>query len=246
MRRYSPDRAVHILLDDVYLNQKQAMIHEQSGHTRFMEEGMYGLRTDENPFSMQGKQERFKKASQHWHRFLGFPSAIQGRVIEQEREREGAGRRERKWEEFRRVNLSQKLREMKGEGSQFGWKQGEALRAMMGGSAQVVVVMGTGSGKSMLYQLPAICSPHGLTIVVVPITALQDDKAKRCRAAGLEEHVWQGEGKPGLGTAQVVIVTPESAVTKAFGRFIEEQHHNGRLERIVIDECHVILDSVNG
>jgi superfamily II DNA helicase RecQ len=142
---------VHTLLDQVYLNQKQGIIHEQSGHSRFMEEGMYGLRTDESPFSTQGNQERFKKASKHWHRFLEFPLAVQGRATEQEREREGAAGRERKWEGFRRVNLSQKLREIKGEGAQFRGKQREALRAMIGVSAQVVVVMGTGSGKSILY-----------------------------------------------------------------------------------------------
>ena len=246
LRMYSPDPEVHTLLDDVYLNKKQTMVHEQSGHTKFMEENMYGLRTDENPFSTHGNQARFKKASKHWHQFLEFPSAIQGRVIDQEKEREGAARREKKWKEFQKMNLFIRLREMVGEGARFRGKQREGLRAIMGGEAQVVVVMGTGSGKSLLYQLPAMCSPQGLTIVVVPMTALQDDQAKRCRKAGLEEHVWVGEGRPGLGTAQVVIVIPESAVTKAFGRFIEDQYHNGRLERIVIDECHVVLDSVNG
>lgn len=46
--------------------------------------------------------------------------------------------------------------------------------------------------------------------------------------------------------AQVVLVTPESAVTKAFGRFINEKATAGLLDRIVIDECHVVLDSVHG
>jgi len=38
-------------------------------------------------------------------------------------------------------------------------------------------------------------------------------------------------------------VTPESAVTKAFGRFINEKKTMRQLDRIVVDECHVVLDS---
>lgn len=44
--------------------------------------------------------------------------------------------------------------------------------------------------------------------------------------------------------AQVVLVTPESAVGEAFGQFINRQRAMGRLDRIVVDECHVILDSL--
>ncbi|KAF2805012.1 P-loop containing nucleoside triphosphate hydrolase protein [Mytilinidion resinicola] len=46
--------------------------------------------------------------------------------------------------------------------------------------------------------------------------------------------------------AQVVLVTPESAVRKAFGNFINRQQSIGRLDRIVINKCHVILDLVGG
>jgi superfamily II DNA or RNA helicase len=39
------------------------------------------------------------------------------------------------------------------------------------------------------------------------------------------------------------LVTPESAVTKAFSRFIDEKRTMRRLDQIVVDECHVVLDS---
>ena len=40
------------------------------------------------------------------------------------------------------------------------------------------------------------------------------------------------------------MVTLESAVTKAFARFINEKRTMRQLDRIVIDECHVVLDSI--
>lgn len=46
--------------------------------------------------------------------------------------------------------------------------------------------------------------------------------------------------------AQVVLVTPESAVTKAFRRFLQQKASAGLLDRVVIDECHSVLDSGHG
>jgi superfamily II DNA helicase RecQ len=246
LRMHSADPVIHTLLDSVYLGKKPEAIQEQSGHTRFTEERMYGLRTDENPFSTQGEQARFKRASQHWHRLLHFESALGRRVEDEEKERVRQEREQEKWRDFRKVNLHRMLRQMKGDRAEFRGQQEEGLRAIMRGEDQVIVVMGTGSGKSLLYMLPAICSPDGLTILVVPIVALQDDQERRCREAGLAVHCWNSRSNIGTRSAQVVIVTPESAVTKAFGRLINSEYYSGRLERIVIDECHVVLDSING
>lgn len=40
-----------------------------------------------------------------------------------------------------------------------------------------------------------------------------------------------------------MLVTPESAVTKAFNRFINDKLATGELDRIVVDESHIVLDS---
>jgi superfamily II DNA/RNA helicase len=43
-----------------------------------------------------------------------------------------------------------------------------------------------------------------------------------------------------------MFVTPEAAVGEPFGHYINRQRAMGRLDRIVVDECHVVLDSVGG
>jgi superfamily II DNA helicase RecQ len=43
-----------------------------------------------------------------------------------------------------------------------------------------------------------------------------------------------------------VFVTPEAAVGEAFGHYINRQRAMGRLDRIVVDECHVVLDLLDG
>jgi superfamily II DNA helicase RecQ len=96
----------------------------------------------------------------------------------------------------------------------------------------------------MLFMLPARCSAGGLTVVVVPLVSLRSDIKGRCDELGIECVEWSG-GRP-HEWASVVLVTPESAVGESFGHFVNRQRAMGRLDRIVIDECHVVLDSGAG
>ncbi|KAH7159303.1 P-loop containing nucleoside triphosphate hydrolase protein [Fusarium sp. MPI-SDFR-AT-0072] len=45
--------------------------------------------------------------------------------------------------------------------------------------------------------------------------------------------------------APIVFVTPESAVTKGFSDFVNRLQARSALDRVVIDECHTILDSTH-
>ena len=44
-------------------------------------------------------------------------------------------------------------------------------------------------------------------------------------------------------TASIVLVTPESAVTKTFSTYINRLRSTYQLDWVVMDECHVVLDS---
>ena len=114
----------------------------------------------------------------------------------------------------------------------------------MARQSRLVVVMQTGGGKSLLYMLLVSCSIDSMTVVVVPLVSLLADQIRRCKQAGLRVAQW-GKSKA-VRLAQVVLVTPESAVTKAFGRFLLEKISTRLLDRVVIDECHVLLDSIHG
>ena len=61
--------------------------------------------------------------------------------------------------------------------------QDEVISAVLSGR-NVVVVMPTGAGKSLCYQLPAMLLP-GLTLVVSPLIALMKDQVEALTARGI-------------------------------------------------------------
>lgn len=132
---------------------------------------------------------------------------------------------------------------MVGEGAQFRSVQRAALEAIMQQKSPVVVIMGTGAGKSVLFMLPAGCS-SGVTVVIVPLVSLMGNMKSRCEAAGISCVEWHGSRS--TEWAQVVLATPEAAVGEAFGSFVNRQRAAGRLDWIVVDGCHVPLDSTDG
>src|SRR5579875_864284 len=61
--------------------------------------------------------------------------------------------------------------------------QAEILEAVLSGE-DVMAIMPTGSGKSLLFQLPAILGA-GLVVVVSPLIALMRDQVAQMRAYGV-------------------------------------------------------------
>jgi len=62
--------------------------------------------------------------------------------------------------------------------------QGEIVDAVIAGR-NVLAIMPTGGGKSLCYQLPALCR-DGVTVVISPLIALMRDQVRALTAAGVE------------------------------------------------------------
>ncbi|KAK7064352.1 ATP-dependent DNA helicase [Favolaschia claudopus] len=123
----------------------------------------------------------------------------------------------------------------------------------------IVVVMPTGGGKSLTYQLPALLSP-GCTLVVSPLIALITDQILHLREAGVEAVKLTG-GTPkaeareihdrlvamgnrrlsGGKEIKLCYVTPEKiAKSKSFLAMLQKLSDGAQLARIVIDEAHCV------
>jgi len=115
-----------------------------------------------------------------------------------------------------------------------------------------IVVLPTGAGKSLCFQLPArIC--HGLTVVVVPLLSLLADQLARCREAGLRADALRGGQSPetrrtlarelGAGRLDLLFTTPET-----LERITHEEARGFRwfqdltIAHLVVDEAHCVSE----
>jgi ATP-dependent DNA helicase RecQ len=124
--------------------------------------------------------------------------------------------------------------------------QREAVEAAIA-SRDVLVVMPTGSGKSLCYQLPALLRDD-LTIVVSPLVALMQDQVDALRARGLGERVAlvnaQQDGATNAdsvaraveGEVRLLYVAPERFSSPGF----VERIGRARIGLFVVDEAHCV------
>ena len=106
---------------------------------------------------------------------------------------------------------------------------------------QVVVVLPTGGGKSLLFMLPCVLPDAGVTILVLPLVSLRGDLLRRVRKLGIGHHVWSADEPERGSTASLVFVTVEAAATTKFRSFASTLAAKQALDRIVIDEAHLTI-----
>lgn len=88
-------------------------------------------------------------------------------------------------------------------------------------------------------MLPAWMSCGGTTIVVVPLIALRADIQECCHQLGISCVEWHLQHA--IDGASIVLVTLESAISETFQTFINWKQWMEELDRIMIDECYVVL-----
>lgn len=134
----------------------------------------------------------------------------------------------------------------------------EAINATLGGK-DAFILMPTGGGKSLCYQLPAIVTSgktRGMTIVISPLISLMEDQVAHLKDLHIQAAYINGEcsldeRKFILSTLsnsradeflQLLYVTPEMVnhENQTMIKNLQRLHGNGKLARIVIDEAHCV------
>ncbi len=128
--------------------------------------------------------------------------------------------------------------------AQFRANQEEVCRAAVAGR-DLLLVMPTGAGKSLCYQLPAIAR-GGTALVISPLISLMEDQAAKLAALGLRvarihSGLERGAARQACaeylkGELQFLLIAPERLRVPGFPEMLAKR----RLALIAIDEAHCI------
>jgi len=121
------------------------------------------------------------------------------------------------------------------------------------GGGDALVLMPTGGGKSLCYQIPAIArqrAGHGVTVVVSPLIALMHDQVGALHEAGVEAEFLNStlsfdeanavERRMLRGEVTLVYAAPERVTTGRFLEQLDALHERGQLSLFAIDEAHCV------
>ncbi|OOO10589.1 ATP-dependent DNA helicase RecQ [Aspergillus oryzae] len=139
----------------------------------------------------------------------------------------------------------------------FRLNQLEAIDATLSGK-DTFVLMPTGGGKSLCYQLPSIVksgTTRGVTIVISPLLSLMQDQVYHLRQLEIKAYLLNGEtqkterqwimstlsSSDAEGHIELLYITPEMVnKNQTLIRNLERLNNRHRLARIVIDEAHCV------
>ncbi len=128
--------------------------------------------------------------------------------------------------------------------------QQDVVEQMLAGR-DALILMPTGGGKSLTYQLPALMLP-GITIVISPLIALMQDQVDRLQANGIAAtfinstlgSVERSQRERALlnGELKLVYVAPERLMSESFLTLLEHVHENIGISLMAVDEAHCVSE----
>jgi len=108
-----------------------------------------------------------------------------------------------------------------------------------------LVLMPTGGGKSLCYQVPALCL-DGITVVISPLIALMQNQVEALKELGVEAAALNSTCSPELqseifsklknGTLKLLYIAPERLFAEGFLNFLAQFN----IELFAIDEAHCV------
>ena len=120
--------------------------------------------------------------------------------------------------------------------------QEEIVASVLAGE-DVLAIMPTGGGKSLCYQLPALCT-EGVTLVVSPLVALMNDQVAQLRQSGVEAGALTSNNDPeenervfsalNNGSLKLLYMAPERIATSPglLNRL--------KINMLAVDEAHCV------
>ena len=136
--------------------------------------------------------------------------------------------------------------------AEFRQMQAEALFGVLQGK-DLVVLLPTGAGKSLIYQMAGLLTP-GMTLIVDPLVALMEDQIEGLRRCGIDRAEYIAMGRPvkaqlppllnniEKGQVHFLFVAPERLQSPTFRETLRSLVVTAPINLAVIDEAHCVSE----
>lgn len=242
-----------------------AIHSRQAAHSQRTQEMIYGRSDGEHPYLTASNLQDFFHASKQWHALLELDIEQRHAIITQRRpdptqvpssetttllpiqvqpsilyEPQVPSTSDSVTPKFAADTLVGLRRMMKNPNATFkSAMQAEAFSTVAHRKQDVLAVMATGSGKSLLFLLPAFIEKQKVTVVILPLLSLIQDMTRRCQEHDIPYTTWTGGQQSRIKEGVVFIIADN--ITEDVETECRLLCHDNRLSRIVVDECHVLV-----
>ncbi|KAF6265510.1 P-loop containing nucleoside triphosphate hydrolase protein [Scenedesmus sp. NREL 46B-D3] len=129
----------------------------------------------------------------------------------------------------------------------------EAIQATLSGKDSLLI-LSTGGGKSMTFQLPALAKGNCFTVIVGPLIALARDQVDACLDLGIDARVWNSDTSEDVRKQilselvsdepelRLLYTTPEALRNPSLRGYLKEAYEAGTLLSFAIDEAHCVSE----
>lgn len=124
--------------------------------------------------------------------------------------------------------------------------QEDIVKSVLKGK-DTVVLLPTGGGKSLCFQVPALCTP-GVCLVISPLIALMNDQVANLRRRGINAQAINSSMSAGeidyaldnavYGNVKFLYVAPERLQTELFQQRLQKM----KISLVAVDEAHCISE----
>ena len=235
----------------------------QTKHDSHVVDIVYARNIRERNEMMKNLRQKFRRTNESWQREMNFVIFVIFAIVSNKRKRVENELHVVIEIEFKRLtrssslNLNLKLRKlMRNDRVTFRNFQRIVIDVIMRAEKFVLIIMFIEIEKSLLFMLSTFCNAKEITIVnsttcvcerklidtqmIVFLIALRQNLRQKCQNVDIRCREWNSHNSS--NEIQLMLITFEFVLIDDFFCFFNRFENQKRLNRIVIDECHVVLN----
>ena len=122
-------------------------------------------------------------------------------------------------------------------------KQINVMQMILNGVEQVVTILGTDKGKSLLYMLLSRLVGTETMVVILLLISLKQNMIHHCEKMCLDYKVWKTteKGEGGMMSCALVFVLTKQIMSSIFHKYLNHLEADNTLNHVMFNESHLVL-----